>query len=362
MAFTVKRGKKWYACIKLPDGSITRKAVGTKKQADVVARKWEQEFVEGKFGLDVKSKEVTLEKFSKQYLEYAELNKSRRSFLSNRSHINQHLIPAFGGMPLSSISFSQCEEYKRKRLNSGASPYTVIHEMSTLSHMMKIAARLGYQGSNAIRDVERPKIPEREPRFLSEDEVDSVLQAAIGLGKKGKRYAHLYPTIQVGLQTGMRKQELFNYKWTDTDFKNKTVKIESKDDWHTKNYRVRYIGMTEVLLEVLEQLKKYQKHNNYNSEYVLTYLGNRLTDKIDRSLKKLSEESGVPDLKLHLLRHTFASHLVMNGVDLRFVQELLGHRDYSTTLKYAHLAPGHVKDLVNALHYGKKKVDENIGK
>jgi integrase len=229
--------------------------------------------------------------------------------------------------------------------------------------MMKIAARLGYNVSYAIRDVERPKVPEQEPRFLSEEEIETVLQAAIRLGKKNKRYAHLYPIIHIALQTGMRKQGLFNYKWTDNDFKNRTVKIVSKEDWHTKNYRVRYIGMTDALLEVLEEVRQYQKENSYESEYVLTYRGNKLIDKIDRGLQRLAEEAGAPDLNLHVLRHTFASHLVMNGVDLREVQELLGHQDYSTTLRYAHLAPGHVKDRVKALPYGRKKQEgENEGK
>jgi len=88
---------------------------------------------------------------------------------------------------------------------------------------------------------------------------------------------------------------------------------------------------------------------------VFTYKSNRV-DVISKRFKTICEKAGIKDFRFHDLRHTFASHLVMSGVDLRTVQELCGHKSFNMTLRYAHLSPDHKKNAVAILGRKMQKV------
>jgi integrase len=88
-----------------------------------------------------------------------------------------------------------------------------------------------------------------------------------------------------------------------------------------------------------------------NTQYVFTWKGKPIKHTITRALRGILRKAGLERVTLHMLRHTFASHLVMAGVPLMDVQELMGHQDFDTTLRYAHLSPDHVKRQVLHLPY-----------
>ena len=154
---------------------------------------------------------------------------------------------------------------------------------------------------------------------------------------------HLYPIVLTALNTGMRKSELLNLQWTDVDFDRREIAIRSHYDWHTKNYDYRYVGINDKLLSVLSNLPR-------NGEYVFTYAGKPIKD-IKRAIATAYKEAGIDHQgqPLHILRHTFATRLIQEGVELEKIQQLLGHQDFSTTLQYAHLTSRSVKDEVNKL-------------
>ena len=110
----------------------------------------------------------------------------------------------------------------------------------------------------------------------------------------------------------------------------------------------RTIQMTPFLYEVL---KEHKERQTSWSDYIFTYKGQRIRDNIKKSLRTVVTRSGLEHMTLHSLRHTFASQLVMSGVSLRDVQELMGHQNYETTLRYAHLSPDHVKKQVLKLPF-----------
>ena len=163
--------------------------------------------------------------------------------------------------------------------------------------------------------------------------------------------SHIHPLIVTALHTGMRKSELFNLKWSDIDFDQHTVTVQAKENWHTKNYKSRSIQLTPALEEVLCEHRKLHLELGVQSEYVFTYRGKQLKDNVKVSLKRVLSEAGLNDVTLHTLRHTFASQLVMAGVSLMDVKELLGHQNFETTLRYAHLAKDHVRKQVFKLPY-----------
>ncbi len=129
--------------------------------------------------------------------------------------------------------------------------------------------------------------------------------------------------------------------------------IQSKVDWHTKNYKVRAIQLTPVLYNVLMEHRKLHLELGTKSDYVFTYQGHKIKSNIKRSLKTVLKKAGLENVTLHTLRHTFASQLVMVGVSLKEVQELMGHQSFETTLQYAHLSEDHVKRQVLKLPFAK---------
>ena len=136
------------------------------------------------------------------------------------------------------------------------------------------------------------------------------------------------PLLVTALHTGMRKSELLNLKWSDIDFDQQTVTVQAKDDWHTKNYRSRTIQLTPVLYDVLQAHRKEQRAKRYRSVYIFTYNGKRIKRGVRDSLRAVLKKAKLRDVTLHTLRHTFASQLVMAGVEIAVCQWL--RKSYAT--------------------------------
>ena len=112
----------------------------------------------------------------------------------------------------------------------------------------------------------------------------------------------------------------------------------------TKNNERREVPINELLFKVLLGVKK-----NAGSPYVFSKKNGKPYSNVRRSFETTKEKAGIEDFRFHDLRHTFASHIVMAGVDIKTVQELLGHKSYEMTLRYAHLSPDHKKAAVDIL-------------
>jgi site-specific recombinase XerD len=114
----------------------------------------------------------------------------------------------------------------------------------------------------------------------------------------------------------------------------------------------REIPISDPMLQLLADLKQ-KNDKSLKSRYVFCHRdGTRLKTKLREKLIQIAKKAGIDDLtRVHTLRHTFASHLVMGGVDLTTVMKLMGHSDIQTTMLYAHLAPDHLADAVNKLKF-----------
>jgi len=154
------------------------------------------------------------------------------------------------------------------------------------------------------------------------------------------------------LNTGMRKAELENLEWADIDFARRKIRIHRKESWQPKTGE-RDIPISDALYELLTTLKQ-KNDQSLRSNYVFCYRdGGKLKTKLREKLIKIGQKAEIEDLtRVHTLRHTFASHLVMQGVDLPTVKKLMGHSDIQTTMIYAHLAADHLADAVNKLEFG----------
>ena len=162
------------------------------------------------------------------------------------------------------------------------------------------------------------------------NEIDRLLRECSG---------HLNPIVIVALNTGMRRGEILNLKWENVDTNQRLIYIMG-----SKSGEKREIPINNLLLELLKRLRRSSK-----SDYVFSHKDGSPFGKVDKSFRSACKRAGIKDLRFHDLRHTFASHLVMSGVDLKTIQELLGHKSLEMTLRYAHLSPDHKRKAVDNL-------------
>jgi len=212
-------------------------------------------------------------------------------------------------------------------------------ELGTLRTVFGRAVRWGALARNPAQGIKMLRVTDaKPPRFLTKEECAKLL-ANCG--------PTLHPIFFTFLHTGMRKSELLNLQWSDIDFARRRILIQNKPFWTPKTYE-REIPMSEKMHELLSGMKQGKP-----DDFVFCGAdGGRFKRKLRRDLMRVTKACGFPDVtKLHSLRHTFASHLVMSGVDLPTVKKLMGHSDIQTTMIYSHLLPDHPSSAVDKLDF-----------
>lgn len=331
-----KKGVYWYLDYAV-GGRRVRKRVGrSKKLADLALADVQVKLERGELGFQAKDK--SLAAFIAEYLDYAKTNKSRSSCV--RNEIVLRTFREFAKVErLRGITPQLIESYKKHRAEGGTKASTINTELNTLKAALNRAVALGYLPRNPCREVRKLKTPRKQVRFLSSEEAQELLKA--GNGRMG-------PIIETLLYTGLRRDELTHLAWSDVDFERRVITVQAKDGWHPKDYEVRHIPMARRLHELLKSLPRKDCPWIFSTSNGGPHLGHILS----RDFRKLARACGVKGASLHTLRHTFASHLVMNGTDIYTVQKLLGHSSIKTTEIYAHLAPDFLKTAVARLNYG----------
>jgi integrase len=329
----LKRGKIWYADFYLK-GKRYKKSLGTPNKTLA-----EKAFTKLKYEIEVQEaglpfiKKTTFEAFAIRFLEWYKMQNAVSSFTDYKNLFHSTLIPYFGNNFLTDIDSHLIERYKIKRskeIKSG----TVNKELTALKTLFNRAIDWNYLNFNPLSKVKKLKVAETDFRFLTLDEIEKVLANCSRT---------IYPLILTAIHAGMRRKELFRLEWQDINFDNGYITVISKENEHTKNYKRRDIPLTQTLNECLKNLPKTGKHVFVKSD------GSPYVSNITKSINQIIEKSGVDRFTLHDLRHTFASQLVMDGVDLATVQKLMGHSNIKTTMIYTHLAPEHLKLAISRL-------------
>ena len=205
--------------------------------------------------------------------------------------------------------------------------------MAALKHMLNKAVEWGMLEVSPFRKGSRLTFRENNQRhrYLTEEEIEQLLNSCS---------PHLKPIVEIALHTGMRKGELLNLQWEQV----RDGFIYLKD---TKNGKSRQIPLDDRAVKVLKEL---QIKNKWKSSFVFVGPdGQRLQD-VKKGFTGACRRGGIEDFRFHDLRHTFASHLVMKGANLKAVQRLLGHSDSKMTDRYSHLSPDHLRESVNLLN------------
>jgi len=365
MGAIFKRGRVWYIDVRA-NGRRIRKRIGpAKKIAQLALQDAEVKIARNEFGFA--QNDIFIDKFFEQFLDYSRANHQPSTCNRYRAVIDHFKLFANKvddiGF-LSQVTPKTLDLYKVFRKDSwvnpngkpvesdndvnghtrkGARAHTINFEIGALKTMFNLAIKWGYLKENPTTNVKPLKVNDSKPvRFLTDKEVSTFLNACP---------PDLYPIYFTFLNTGMRKAELENLEWEDVDLKRRKIKIRRKEFWQPKTGE-REIPISDKLHKLLVRLKV-SNDKSIESNFVFPdSSGGIIRTKLRERLIRIAKEADIEGLtKLHTLRHTFASQLVMSGVDLPTVMKLMGHSDIQTTMIYAHLAPDHLADAVNKLSF-----------
>ena len=330
-----KKGKNWYIDYYCR-GRRLRKKIGPSKQlAELALKDVELKIARGEYLGIYEEKKIRFEDCAAEYLQWAEANKARSTYTREVSIFNAHLIPYFGSCYLPQITVKMIEDYQTQRAQK-ANVATVNREVCAIKKLFRKAVEWGYVRSSPAASIRQFRERPKPPKYLEQEEIVALLRECP---------THIYALVATGLFAGLRRSEIFYLEWSDIDFERRMITVQNKEEWHTKNYESRVIPMNDTLYDAL---RRHPRH--ITSRYVFCNpKTGRIYNSVRRSLASAAERAGVGHIGLHALRHTFASQLVMAGVDLATVQKLMGHKTIQMTMRYAHLAPDHLKGAVDRI-------------
>ena len=258
----------------------------------------------------------------------------------------RHLMPHFTGHNIGQLSAADIVNYKKARaLHTNAaglprppSEATVAKELLLLSRAIRYCnTEFDWQLPNPVTKRAGSTGNSRKvPRWLTPEEAQTLIHTAARL----TRSPHMTDFIELGLATGMRKDEMLGLEWRRVDLQRKLIWFDSVDG--SKSGRGESVPLNQTAIDALTRRKAWNRQKGLHAvPWVFASHkkpGQRISD-IKTGWRGLIKQSGITGIVPHTLRHTFCSWLVQAGEDLRKVADLMRHNDIRTTMLYAHLAP-----------------------
>lgn len=248
-----------------------------------------------------------------------------------------------------SVTRNDVRRFLYKLKDKNLTKKTISRKISGVRSFYRFLLKEGYIDKNPLLTLELPKVEKRLPTFLTEEEVFKLINAPDKKTILGLRDNLI---LKMLYSTGMRVSELVSLRISELNLDKGEVIIKGKGN------KERVVFLTH---DILDEIKYYIQKRRKNSNFLfLNRKGKLLTDKGVRLLVEKYAKKIIPYKKItpHTLRHTFATHLLTNGADLRSVQELLGHTKLSTTQIYTHLTKENLKRVYENFHpHSQKKGD-----
>lgn len=327
------RDKKYRVCVSIKGNRVTR-VVDNLTIAREIQSAIKGDMIRGEFDINRngKKKIPTLGEVWQKYLPWAKEHK--KSWINDLRYYHKHLDPRFGKKLLDAISPLDIERLKlemKKGINKRGKPYapaTIKHQLLILRRLYNLARRWGlFDGRSPLESVEMPRLDNQKTEFLRDDELSRLMDT---LETWPCRESAAF--VKFALFTGFRRGEIFKMTWEDVDFERDLIRLREPKGGKTEN-----IPVSKEAIEILRGLEA-------TSTYVFPGKDGKQRKNFNGPWQRIRQAAGLSDFRLHGLRHHFASTLVSAGYDLLVVQKLLTHKDAKTTQRYAHLAPGALKD------------------
>jgi len=282
----------------------------------------------------------TLEQFVvEHYIPYIKTYK--RSWSTDVSILKNHIYPYFSNKYLDEITKLDLQVFHLKKKESGLSPATANRLLILIRYIFNLAIKWEICGlnQNPTTGIELFQTNNKIERFLTKSDIEHLYTAVKQSQNKMLRY--IVPFL---ILTGARRNEALKAKWNEFDLEQRLWRIPI-----TKSGKARHVPLSDSTIALLAQIKDL----NVSSTYVLP---NPKTGKPFSSIfgawDTARKRCGLDDVRIHDLRHTFASLLVNNGRTLYEVQKLLGHSQIETTQRYAHLSQETLQDATNTATKG----------
>ncbi len=343
-----RRGPVWYAKYRLPDGRQVQKRVGpawtdrgrppagylTKRTAEAWLRSVLEEARRGTLPGMVQTG-ATFADAAAEWLRYIEQDRLRKpsTVAGYKAIVRGQLIPAFGELPLESVTTGVIESWVA---SMGRSASTQIKALVLLHGIFKRAKKVWGLTVNPVAEVEKPPLSRSgDIQVFSPEEVWALVRAA-----SSEQDAAVYLAAAF---TGLRRGELLALRWRDVDFTGSVIRVRSSYangvPTTPKSGKVRSVPMAP---DVAEALARLGQRRRFVGDEDLVFVGewggyldgSALRRRYDTALKR----AGLRKLRFHDLRHTFGTRMI-GKVDIRRLQEWMGHASIQTTMQYLHYAP-----------------------
>ena len=272
-------------------------------------------------------------------------------------------------LPMKSLTRLLVESWQFSEHERGLQPASINRRLNALRSVFTRAKELNVIHENLFSSIKQ--MPENQNiriRYLKPDEFDRLNMAMhqrnqerIAKRKSANKWRqergysllpeylphqyadHLMPIVVLAMNTGMRRGEILQLRWTDLDFEHRRLTIRADI---AKSNKMRHIPLNEISYNAL---RAWAETDFKTGELVFGSADNKVLSSLKTAWSGLIRKAKITDFRFHDLRHHFASMLTMKGADLNTVRELLGHSDFTTTLRYAHLADSHKADAVALL-------------
>jgi integrase len=290
-----------------------------------------------KFGKPLPT-EDTFEAFADEFLKFQERRiatqvvkgkLSKQEYARQKGIVEQHLKPYFREMRLAAIRRKDVVDYIHARTGA-VSDGTIIKEVNVLKRLFNVAVDRELIGANPAHRAPLPAAPEGRNRYLTPKELGTILKACP---------PWLQPIVGLAVTLGTRRGELLAVRLQDIDLKKGNILLRK-----TKNGKMRPAFINEPAAQVLAAMGVGATRKSSG----LLFPG-VTPAQVTVAFVRACEDAGIEDFSFHDLRHTYASHLRMNGADLHDLQKLLGHSDPRMTNRYAHLSNAHLETAARRL-------------
>ena len=266
----------------------------------------------------------TVANLAVDYMERHATSKASQSAAEDKSMLNQHILPRLGSVRLAHLTSRDIEKLHLSLKNT---PYRANRILSLIGKMLRLAVQWKWEDADpSILGTVKKYPEEKRRRWLSTDELRALTKALDA--HPNQQSADI---VRLLILTGARRGEVLAAEWSEFDLARGTW---TKPSHHTKQKRTEHFPLSAAATQLLTELQA-----DANSLYVFpSSTGDVHQGSIKNFWRGIKNTAGLNDVRIHDLRHTFASHLVSSGHSLEMVGRLLGHTQAHTTHRYAHLA------------------------
>ena len=326
-------------------GNPQQTATFTRKtDARLWAHKTEALIREGKYFSMAESKKHKFSDLTNRYISTHILNKSPKVQVQYRQQLDKW-CSMIGDLCLANFStavISQCREKLVDEITSKGKRRTsasINRYMALLSSVFTVAVReWQWLEENPVKNIKKLKEAASRERYLSEDEIDRLIHSCMQSQNKD-----LLVTVVLSLSTGARQMEIWGLKWPEVDLNKGIAKLVE-----TKNRQIRVVPIQGYALELMRLISKVRR---IDTSLVFPSTVDPLKPfDFRKAWASALRRADIQNFRWHVLRHSAASYLAMNGASTREIAEILGHKTLQMSMRYAHLTENHSTSLVRAMN------------